>query len=1521
VEERRLARRAGSWAVCAHAFLLLFCAAAAAQGAGAPNPGAPSRGVAVLLPRSEGIPESVAEGLGEWMVERLRAAGLEVADRERVRSTVLAIAPGGARPEDAPALGQRAGVPLVLFSHVLAQPGGAVEFRLRLRQTGDATVVAAASEAGRLDEIGTLARDALAMLLARLDLPTAVVVQAPPPRLSELGSYGRSIAELRASNLVAAWRELSGLITTTADGLRGEIATRSEAREVSVAQRSRLANLSGQQDRDWLRVRDALRQGGDEETFLAAADAAVARSKPEQALGFFEKAAALAPQSLDAQIGWGDALLQAGQAEAAHHAFERAAALRPDDPRVPERLARLNVLPAAERAARFLEAGDLRAARFEVDDARRSYEEVRGLDPALAPVAARRLGRLFERLGDARQAATAYEEALAGGALPEVLIGLGRSRAELGELGRAEAHLRAALGMAPDDPAAHAALGDLLARSSRFAEAAGHLERAVTARPDDVTLRRSLAAALSRSSRTQQALAVLEAAGPSVPGRSGLLEDAAALHRAEGRLSDAERVLREAIRLDPDSPSLRKALAEVYSALGDEARSAEQRGALVALERASEGLSPTVAEQSDDQVSSFSEMIASLPRFNSVSGDAIGAVLLLPFDEQIDRTERVRRWVFPRRSDLAPLEIELMRGIAGRYQLEETPAIPPSLQAPVAALRGGSTDPETIATVNDFLGVDAVFVARLVPAADGGSLFGARDLRVEVQLLGGRQAEKTFQVAHSVVLEGARSRFLAWNGQAFLNYAILLVLLALPFLRGWGTLVVTLDAEGSRGFFTLKLTRRQQKPSQDVLRRGSPSHAWRFQMQVKFLSRFTRQMVGRETRFRMIPAGSWYVGLHGLLQAPDTGEPIGSYFEEKRLRLGRGEVRHVRFDPRRKEATLEVRLATPEGEPLQTAALVGLRGGSSPPRYVTADSTALFVGNGNHVVVVGWRDRILEREVSVENFHGATLIFQLGADDDAVFTGCPEAVEAYANNNLLAAAQALDVAGQPERASLVRAKYHWGRGEAEEALRYYEAAGRLLEAAELSRAAGDAARAAPLFEQAGDFEAAAVQWRKAGELTRAGTAYERAWDQEAAIECFREAGELHRVVALLERAGRYFDAAGVAMEALDADSAIRNLQRIEARDPLYSEALRTLSEILAQRGELGLAVQKMEQAIAASGESDAPLELFEQYATLLEKAGKLEAACATWESVRKRDFHYPNAAERLESLRRKLSEAASRREEESAEPVTVAAGERRYEILGELGRGGMGVVCKARDLRLGRVVALKRLPENLRENPTAVQLFLREARAAAALNHQNIVTLFDVGQDEDSYYITMECLEGLSLDQILKRSGRLSARDVVRLGVQIATGLQYAHERRIVHRDIKTSNLFFTRDKKVKIMDFGLAKMTDELRRGTTMIGGTPYYMSPEQALGTNVDHRSDLYSLGVTFYELLTGSVPFKTGNVAWHHQRTPAPDPRLAVKDVPDALAELILQLLAKRPEDRPVTTAEVTQRLAEIYQRISR
>jgi serine/threonine protein kinase len=245
----------------------------------------------------------------------------------------------------------------------------------------------------------------------------------------------------------------------------------------------------------------------------------------------------------------------------------------------------------------------------------------------------------------------------------------------------------------------------------------------------------------------------------------------------------------------------------------------------------------------------------------------------------------------------------------------------------------------------------------------------------------------------------------------------------------------------------------------------------------------------------------------------------------------------------------------------------------------------------------------------------------------------------------------------------------------------------------------------------------------------------------------------------------------------------------------------------------------------------------------------------------------------------------------------------------------MGVVYRAKDKRLEREVALKRLPENLKDHPKVVELFMREARSSAALNHPNIVTVHDVDQEDGVFFITMELLEGTPLNKVLESRGRLSSHDVARVGTQICAGLGYAHDQRIVHRDIKSANLFFTQEKVVKIMDFGLAKMLEEVRKATTVIGGTPFYMAPEQSAGANVDHRADLYALGVTLFELVTGAVPFQDGDIPFHHRHSPAPDPREREASVPEAMALLILHLLAKDPEQRIQTAAEVGSRLQRI------
>jgi tetratricopeptide (TPR) repeat protein len=500
----------------------------------------------------------------------------------------------------------------------------------------------------------------------------------------------------------------------------------------------------------------------------------------------------------------------------------------------------------------------------------------------------------------------------------------------------------------------------------------------------------------------------------------------------------------------------------------------------------------------------------------------------------------------------------------------------------------------------------------------------------------------------------------------------------------------------------------------------------------------------------------------------------------------------------------------------------------------------------------------------------------------------------------------------------VRASLHQQLGSTDQAASELEAAGQFQEAAELRATGEDMEGSAKLFEKAGDYDRAGDAYRSSGDIAEAARCYEAAYDYDNALECYREVGDEPKALEILEKTGEFYDAGCVASEIGDADRAMVNLQQVEQRDPNYGDACKLIAKVLEERGDFDVAADKIEEALRCAG-SKATAELHERHAELLVKAGRSDRAIDAYQTVRRIDPQRRDVSERIAELEReKRAESGEKREgsaEKSAGSAADTNAESRYEILGEIGRGAMGVVFKARDKNLGRVVALKRLPENLRDHPAAVTLFRREAQAAAALNHRNIVTLFDAGEEDGSYFISMELLEGMPLNQILEKRGRLSVSDTARLGVQIAAGLQYAHDQRIVHRDIKTGNLFFTKDRTVKIMDFGLAKTIEEVRKSSTMIGGTPYYMAPEQAAGEELDHRADLYAFGVTLYQIVTGTVPFREGDLTFHHRNTAPPDPRTHVKEIPEALAEIILELLAKAPDDRPRDAAEVGKRLQAI------
>ncbi len=201
-----------------------------------------------------------------------------------------------------------------------------------------------------------------------------------------------------------------------------------------------------------------------------------------------------------------------------------------------------------------------------------------------------------------------------------------------------------------------------------------------------------------------------------------------------------------------------------------------------------------------------------------------------------------------------------------------------------------------------------------------------------------------------------------------------------------------------------------------------------------------------------------------------------------------------------------------------------------------------------------------------------------------------------------------------------------------------------------------------------------------------------------------------------------------------------------------------------------------------------------------------------------------------------------------------------YKILEKLGGGGMGVVYKAQDIKLKRTVALKFLPPELTREEEAKERFVHEAQSASALQHNNICTIHDIDDTDDGQmFICMDYYDGETLKKKIER-GPLSVEEAIDITTQIARGLERAHEQKIVHRDIKPANLMVTSDGVVKIVDFGLAKLagkTTVTKTGTTV--GTVAYMSPEQARGEAVDHRTDIWALGVVLYEMLTGQLPFK--------------------------------------------------------------
>lgn len=501
--------------------------------------------------------------------------------------------------------------------------------------------------------------------------------------------------------------------------------------------------------------------------------------------------------------------------------------------------------------------------------------------------------------------------------------------------------------------------------------------------------------------------------------------------------------------------------------------------------------------------------------------------------------------------------------------------------------------------------------------------------------------------------------------------------------------------------------------------------------------------------------------------------------------------------------------------------------------------------------------------------------------------------------------------GAEDRIHLVQGERLLADGRERDAAREFEVAGAWWRAAEMYERVEDYAKAAVMYAHHGDDERAAEMHAAAGELALAAATLERLGKLRDAARYYQEAGALQDAARALHAAGDFFEAGRLLIEAQATDEALALLQQVVPESERYLDATVLLGDLFLQRGLYGPAKEKFEKATALKSIAPDFIHPTYQLAVIHERQGDLVCALSLFEKVMAEQMTYQDVQERVASLRERLPQAAQGPPGVGATQV-VAPPTGRYRIIKELGRGGMGIVYLAEDTILRRPVAYKILPDAIRDDSKALEYFLREARIAASLQHQNIVTIYDAGHSPDEVYITMEYVEGRSLQQILDETSTLPLSRGLAIFRQACLGLAHAHRNNIVHRDIKPANMMLTPTGTVKLMDFGLAAVITEAMAKVTSVRGTPFYMAPEQILGEEISALSDQYSLGCTLYHTVAGRPPFVEGDILYHHIHTPPASPREWNPQIPVCLDAIILKTMMKEQTKRFPSVAVLLQEL---------
>jgi len=513
------------------------------------------------------------------------------------------------------------------------------------------------------------------------------------------------------------------------------------------------------------------------------------------------------------------------------------------------------------------------------------------------------------------------------------------------------------------------------------------------------------------------------------------------------------------------------------------------------------------------------------------------------------------------------------------------------------------------------------------------------------------------------------------------------------------------------------------------------------------------------------------------------------------------------------------------------------------------------------------------------------------------------------------------------------------------------------------------ATAAELYERMGDLERARRSYRSAGhyyrqrqEWEKAAAFYLKGDDRQGALDCYEAQFKEIRTVLPLEQmkekaqrivqlaqalalplvaaqhceyakdipgavtayiqGGSYLKAAQLQIDHKDPEGAIVTLSKLAAEHRQYLESLLILGRLLFQRQMFAEALKRYLEYFKKAKVSDATIDEFYQLGLCLEKFGQLKQAKDVFARIHSMRPFYMNVDERVDAIEHKkdehvaldtiLEKDTAQKDQMLSDTFLGRLGE-RYTELQELGRGGAGIVYKARDMILDRPVALKQLPPEGTDDQSWLQSFFREAKSIAKLNHPNIVTIYDIMKLGNNYFIVMEFINGTGVDKLIETNGPMSLKLSLYVARCVLQALGYAHRSGVIHQDIKPANIMLTDDRTVKLTDFGIAHLLDELPdHSTETVMGTPKYISPEQIQGYPVNESSDLYSFGITLYEMLTGTLPFPMEGIFHHHLHTLPVPPRQLHPGIPESLEKVVLRCLQKSRENRYQTAAAVLRDL---------